>query len=209
MVAHPGFQGATRSPINDPNSALPRLRMLCTNSKNPRYNGSRSWETPRCGRSQLRSSDQNPSRVSRSNGTRNGDLAPGQKPLALSPANLRRFRVFLGSSVGWPESNDFGQVASVPGSRQPRAQGFSEGSSDLAPLLREPHHRPALVGGDDGPAAQWRQSGAASPDRRSSCPTLPDRGVTSRLDDNTRAARGSRRSTPSSLAELVLLTQRV
>src|SRR5262249_27807344 len=77
-------------------------------------------------------------RASRSNGTKNGDLAPGQKPLALSPANPRRFRVFLGSSVGWPESNDFGRADVVPGLRQPRSQGFSEGSSDLAPLLREP-----------------------------------------------------------------------
>src|SRR5262249_29041940 len=30
------------------------------------------------------------------------------------------------------------EVASVPGSRQPRSQGSSERSSDLAPLLREP-----------------------------------------------------------------------
>ena len=36
------------------NNALPRLRTLCTNSKNPRYNGSRSCEIPRWGRSQLR-----------------------------------------------------------------------------------------------------------------------------------------------------------
>jgi hypothetical protein len=84
MVAHPGFEGAIRSPINDPNSALPRLRMLCTNSKNPRYNGSRSWETPRSGRSQLRSSDQNPSRVrepqwlgTKSTSRRNGEAMKG------------------------------------------------------------------------------------------------------------------------------------
>src|SRR5262249_11068190 len=44
--AHPGFRGATSSSINDPSRALPRLRTLCTNWKNPRYNGSRSCEIP-------------------------------------------------------------------------------------------------------------------------------------------------------------------
>src|SRR5262249_7290985 len=62
-MAHPGFRGATRSWINDPSNALPRHRTLCTNSKNPRYSGSRSCAIPRCGRSQDRSSDQNPSSV--------------------------------------------------------------------------------------------------------------------------------------------------
>ena len=62
-VAHPGFRGAIRRPINDPNSALPRFRTLCTNSKNPRYNGSLSCDIPRWGRSHDRNSDQNPSTV--------------------------------------------------------------------------------------------------------------------------------------------------
>ena len=42
---------------------LPRIRVLCTNSKKPRYKGSFSWEIPRWGRSQERSRDQNPSMV--------------------------------------------------------------------------------------------------------------------------------------------------
>ena len=63
IKAHPGFRGVTRSSIKDPSRALPRLRTLCTNSKNPRYNGRRSCEIPRCGRSQLRRRDQKPSIV--------------------------------------------------------------------------------------------------------------------------------------------------
>src|SRR5688572_25536867 len=47
-LAHPGFRGATKSPINDLSRALPRLRTLWTNSKKPRYSGSRSCEIPRC-----------------------------------------------------------------------------------------------------------------------------------------------------------------
>jgi hypothetical protein len=39
-------------------NALPRLRTLCTNSKNLRETGSCSCEIPRCGRSQLRRRDQ-------------------------------------------------------------------------------------------------------------------------------------------------------
>ena len=31
LMAHPGFRGATRSSINDPSNALPRLPTLCTN----------------------------------------------------------------------------------------------------------------------------------------------------------------------------------
>src|SRR5215468_4006899 len=48
----------TRSSMSAGSNALPRLRTLCTNSKNPRYSGSFSCEIPRCGRSQLRNSDQ-------------------------------------------------------------------------------------------------------------------------------------------------------
>src|SRR5215471_15923668 len=44
-------------------NALPRLRTLCTNSKKPRYRGSFSCAMPRCGRCQLRNSDQKPSIV--------------------------------------------------------------------------------------------------------------------------------------------------
>src|SRR4051794_15399130 len=64
LVAHPGYRGATRSSIKDPSRALPRLRALCTNSKNPRYSESLSCEIPRWGRSHEPSSDQNPSIVS-------------------------------------------------------------------------------------------------------------------------------------------------
>src|SRR5262249_34041410 len=53
----------TSNSISAPSNALPRWRTLCTNSKKPRYSGSFSWEIPRCGRSQLRNSDQNPSIV--------------------------------------------------------------------------------------------------------------------------------------------------
>jgi len=42
-------------------SPLPRFLALWTNSKKPRYKGKCSWEIPRCGRSQERSKDQNPS----------------------------------------------------------------------------------------------------------------------------------------------------
>ncbi len=42
---------------------LPQIRVLCTNSKKPRYKGSFSWEIPRWGHSQERNSDQNPSMV--------------------------------------------------------------------------------------------------------------------------------------------------
>jgi hypothetical protein len=62
-LAHPVFRGATRSSTNDASNALPRFLTLCTNSKNPRYNGSLSCEIPRWGRSHDRSSDQNPSTV--------------------------------------------------------------------------------------------------------------------------------------------------
>jgi len=44
-------------------SPLPRFLALWTNSKKPRYKGKCSWEIPRCGRSQERSKDQNPSIV--------------------------------------------------------------------------------------------------------------------------------------------------
>jgi len=44
--------------MSAPSNALPRLRTLCTNSKKPKYSGSFSCEIPRCGRSQLRKSDQ-------------------------------------------------------------------------------------------------------------------------------------------------------
>ena len=44
--------------MSAPSNALPRLRTLCTNSKKPKYSESFSWEIPRCGRSQLRKSDQ-------------------------------------------------------------------------------------------------------------------------------------------------------
>jgi len=44
-------------------SPLPRFLALWTNSKKPRYKGRCSWEIPRCGRSQERSKDQNPSIV--------------------------------------------------------------------------------------------------------------------------------------------------
>src|SRR5262245_43845998 len=53
----------TSNSMSAGSNALPRLRTLCTNSKNPRYSRSFSWEIPRCGRSQLRKSDQNPSMV--------------------------------------------------------------------------------------------------------------------------------------------------
>jgi hypothetical protein len=62
-IAHPGFRGATRSSIKAPSRALPRLRALCRNSKNPRSSGSLSCESPRWGRSHDRSNDQNPSIV--------------------------------------------------------------------------------------------------------------------------------------------------
>ena len=54
---------ARRSPKRGWRSPLPRIRALCTNSKQPRYRGSFSWEIPRWGRSQERSSDQKPSMV--------------------------------------------------------------------------------------------------------------------------------------------------
>ncbi len=39
-IAHDGLQGGANNwPIRAPNSLLPRARMLCTNSKNPRYKG--------------------------------------------------------------------------------------------------------------------------------------------------------------------------
>jgi hypothetical protein len=44
-------------------SPLPRRRALCTNSKKPKYKGNFSWEIPRWGRNQERSSDQKPSIV--------------------------------------------------------------------------------------------------------------------------------------------------
>ena len=37
----------TSSSMSAPSNALPRLRTLCTNSKNPRYSESFSWEIPR------------------------------------------------------------------------------------------------------------------------------------------------------------------
>jgi len=40
----------TSNSMSAGSNALPRLRTLCTNSKNPRYSGSFSWEMPRCGR---------------------------------------------------------------------------------------------------------------------------------------------------------------
>ena len=49
--------------MSAPSNALPRLRTLCTNSKKPKYSGSCSCEIPRCGRSQLRKSDQKPAIV--------------------------------------------------------------------------------------------------------------------------------------------------
>src|SRR5262249_23157729 len=63
--AHPAFRGPglTSSSTSDPSNSLPRSRTLCANSKKPRYSGNFSCESPRCGRSQLRSSDQNPSIV--------------------------------------------------------------------------------------------------------------------------------------------------
>lgn len=42
---------------------FPRFRVLCTNSKKPKYSGNFSCEMPRCGLSQDRSKDQNPSIV--------------------------------------------------------------------------------------------------------------------------------------------------
>src|SRR5262249_55197368 len=81
-MAHPGFRGATSSSINDPSRALPRLRTLWTNWKNPRYNGSRSCGTPRGGGSQLRSSAQNPPRVL----TWPPQNPPPSSPRANSPA---------------------------------------------------------------------------------------------------------------------------
>jgi hypothetical protein len=48
----------TSNSMSAGSNALPRLRTLCTNSKKPKYSGSFSWEIPRCGRSQLRKSDQ-------------------------------------------------------------------------------------------------------------------------------------------------------
>jgi hypothetical protein len=54
---------ARSTPRRGLSSPLPRMRALCTNWKNPRYQGSFSWEMPRWGRSQERSNDQKPSRV--------------------------------------------------------------------------------------------------------------------------------------------------
>src|SRR3954471_23249209 len=54
---------ATKAATRAPSKALPRRRALCTNWKKPRWSGSLSCEMPRCGRSQERSSDQNPSMV--------------------------------------------------------------------------------------------------------------------------------------------------
>src|SRR5215211_3809781 len=53
----------TRAATRAPRRALPRRRALCTTWKKPRESGSLSCEMPRCGRSQERSSDQNPSMV--------------------------------------------------------------------------------------------------------------------------------------------------
>src|SRR5713101_4843744 len=53
----------TSNSMSAPSNALPRFLTLCTNSKKPRYRGSFSCEMPRCGRSQLRKRDQNPSMV--------------------------------------------------------------------------------------------------------------------------------------------------
>src|SRR5215470_16800742 len=36
----------TSSSMSAPSNALPRFRTLCTNSKNPRWSGSFSWEMP-------------------------------------------------------------------------------------------------------------------------------------------------------------------
>ena len=65
----------TSSSRSAPSNALPRLRTLCTNSKKPRYSGSFSCAMPRCGRSQLRHSDQSQSM--------DGSLRP---PLLQNPA---------------------------------------------------------------------------------------------------------------------------
>src|SRR5262245_30721965 len=64
-LAHPVCRGdgLRSNPTKAPRRALPRFRTLCTNSKKPRYSGSFSCEIPRCGRSQLRNNDQNPSIV--------------------------------------------------------------------------------------------------------------------------------------------------
>ena len=64
-LAHTRFRvdGFSRRAIKDPKSAFPRFRRLWTNSKKARYRGRFSWETPRCGRSQLRNKDQAPSIV--------------------------------------------------------------------------------------------------------------------------------------------------
>src|SRR3954464_12323476 len=58
-----GIAYATKPAIRVPSSAFPRHLALCTSWKKPRYAGSFSCETPRCGRSQERSSDQKPSAV--------------------------------------------------------------------------------------------------------------------------------------------------
>ena len=65
IIGSSGIPGSypTSRPIKAPNSALLRFRTLWTNSKKPKYRGSFSCESPRCGRSHERSKDQNPSMV--------------------------------------------------------------------------------------------------------------------------------------------------
>jgi hypothetical protein len=58
----PGSYVSKRS-SRAPNNALPRRLTLCTNSKNPKYNGKLSCEMPRCGRSHDLNRDQKPSIV--------------------------------------------------------------------------------------------------------------------------------------------------
>src|SRR5215210_2979827 len=58
-----GLAHATRPATRALSRALPRRRALCTNWKKPRERGSLSCDMPRCGRSQERSKDQNPSMV--------------------------------------------------------------------------------------------------------------------------------------------------
>src|SRR3954463_2578147 len=58
-----GIAYATKPAIRVPSSAFPRHLALWTSWKKPRWAGSFSCETPRCGRSQERSSDQKPSAV--------------------------------------------------------------------------------------------------------------------------------------------------
>jgi hypothetical protein len=53
----------TSHAMRAPGNPFPRLRALCTHSKNPRESGSFSYDMPRCGHSQRRKSDQKPSIV--------------------------------------------------------------------------------------------------------------------------------------------------